>query len=330
MYVLGIESTAHTFGVGIIDSDGNILADARARYAPPKGMGIEPFSAAEHHSKKAINVLREALSEAGLGIRDIDVIAFSRGPGLGPCLRVGASLARYLALRYGKPLYPVHHGIGHLELVMHHYSLRNPLHLLVSGGHTSILVQNGCRYRVFGETLDITIGNLLDVLAREAGLDFPGGPAIESLAKKGGELLELPYTIIGTSFQFSGILTKAIQLLKTHRIEDVAYSVQEVAFSIIVEAVERALRGVSFDVDGIALSGGVASNDTLYNKLRVMAERYGVEVYRLPKKLNGDNGVQIAVVGLRMATAGIKPPDIASTGVVQKWRIDEVDIPWAC
>jgi len=303
MYVLGIESTAHTFGVGIIDSDGNILADARARYAPPKGMGIEPFSAAEHHSKKAINVLREALSEAGLGIRDIDVIAFSRGPGLGPCLRVGASLARYLALRYGKPLYPVHHGIGHLELVMHHYSLRNPLHLLVSGGHTSILVQNGCRYRVFGETLDITIGNLLDVLAREAGLDFPGGPAIESLAKKGGELLELPYTIIGTSFQFSGILTKAIQLLKTHRIEDVAYSVQD---------------------------GGVASNDTLYNKLRVMAERYGVEVYRLPKKLNGDNGVQIAVVGLRMATAGIKPPDIASTGVVQKWRIDEVDIPWAC
>ncbi len=330
MIVMGIESTAHTFGVGIIDGEGNILADVRSRYTPPRGMGIEPFNAAEHHSKEAVNVFRKALSEAGIGVEDIDVIAFSRGPGLGPCLRVGASLARYLALRHGKPLYPVHHGVGHLELVTHYYSLRNPLHLLVSGGHTSILVLNECRYRVFGETLDITIGNLLDVLAREAGLDFPGGPVIESLAEGGGELLDLPYTIIGTSFQFSGILTKAIQLLRSHRIEDVAYSVQEVAFSIIVEAVERALRAVPFDVDGIAISGGVASNDTLYKKLGVMAERYGLKVYRLPKRLNGDNGVQIAVVGLRMALAGVEPPDLSSTGVVQRWRIDEVDIPWAC
>ncbi len=330
--VIGIESTAHTFGVGIIEGSRDefeILADIRKRYSPDGSKGIEPFEAAEHHSKYAVEALSQALDTAGLKLEDVDAVSFSRGPGLGPCLRVGAALARFISLRYGKPLYPVHHGIGHLELVSSYFRLTNPLHLLVSGGHTTILRLLGKRYRVYGETLDITVGNLLDVFARELGLPFPGGPIIEELAKKGSEYIELPYSIRGTSFQFSGMLTKAISLAKNgYRIEDIAYSLQETAFSLIVEALERALTSFEDRPESIAISGGVASNDTLYRKVSDMASHHDISVYRLPKKLNSDNGVQIAIVGLRMLLAGIKPPRPSETYVIQRWRIDEVDVEW--
>ncbi len=330
--VLGIESTAHTFGVGIVEGskdDFRILSDSRSKYVPPKNKGIEPFEAAESHSKHAIDTLNRALGEAGLNLRDIDILSFSRGPGLGPCLRIGATLARFLALKYNKPLYPVHHGVGHLELVSSYYKLSNPLHLLVSGGHTTILRLKNGRYRVFGETLDITLGNLIDVFAREAGLSFPGGPIIEKYAKKGRVYLDLPYTIMGTNFQFSGMLTNALNLLKSgYSLEDVAFSLQETAFSIVVEGLERALTSMESRPDSVAVSGGVASNDSLFEKIREMAGYHDIEAYRLPKKLNGDNGVQIAIVGLKMALSNISPPPIENTKVIQRWRIDEVDIEW--
>ena len=327
--ILGIESTAHTFGVGIIDEKLNILSDVRKRFQPPKGMGIEPFMAAEHHSKYAAETIRKAFDEAGLTPYDMDAIAYSMGPGLGPCLRVGATLARALSLKYKIPLYGVHHAIGHLELVRSLAKIDKPIVLLVSGGHTVITAFKDGRWRSFGETLDITVGNLLDVFAREVGLDFPGGPVVERLAKEGKNYIELPYNIKGSNFQFSGILTKAIQLYNEGvDLKDLAYSVQETAFSILVEASERALTSMKNEVDAVALTGGVASNDTLYEKLKLMSEVHGLKVYRLPKKFNGDNGVQIAVVGLRMFLSGYPPLPVKDSIVKQRWRFDEVDIKW--
>ena len=328
MLVLGIESTAHTFGVAIIDESLNILADERAVYRPPPNEGIEPFKAAEHHSKAASKVLLNALDKAGVSMEDIDCIGYSMGPGLGPCLRVGATLARYLSLRFKKPLYPVHHGIGHIELLRSFLGVKFPLTVLVSGGHSVITAFKDGRWRAFGETLDITLGNLLDVFARKAGLGFPGGPILERMAKEGGEYIELPYNIKGSNFQFSGLLTRAIQLLEEgFKLRDLAYSLLETAFSIVVEATERALTSID-GIDSIGLTGGVASNDILYEKMSVMAKRHGYRVYRLPKKYNSDNGVQIAVTALKMYTSNVEPVDVENALVRQKWRFDEVDIRW--
>ncbi len=330
MIVLGIESTAHTFGVGIIDDRLNILSDVRIRYNPPKGMGMEPFQTAEYHSRYAVDVVKRALEESGLSVGELDAVAYSRGPGLGPCLRIGATIARALALKHNIPLYPVHHAIGHIELVRSMFNLSNPLVVLVSGGHTTITAFRDGRWRSYGETLDITVGNLLDVFAREAGLDFPGGPVIERLASKGVRYIELPYNIKGSNFQFSGLLTRAVQLLNEGRysIEDLSYSLQETAFSIIVEAAERALASLKDDIDSIAVTGGVASNNTLHNKLVEMAGLHGLRVYRLEKKWNSDNGIQIAIVGLRMLEHGIQGVKPEEAYILQRWRFDEVDIPW--
>ncbi len=327
---MGIESTAHTFGVGIIDDRLNILSDVRIRYSPPKGMGMEPFQTAEYHSKYAVDVVKRALEESGLSISELDAVAYSRGPGLGPCLRIGATIARALALKHNTPLYPVHHAIGHIELVRSMFNLSNPLVVLVSGGHTAITAFRDGRWRSYGETLDITVGNLLDVFAREAGLDFPGGPVIERLASKGVSYIELPYNIKGSNFQFSGLLTRAVQLLNEGRysIEDLSYSLQETAFSIIVEAAERALASLKGNIDSIAVTGGVASNNILYHKLVEMAGLHGLRVYRLEKKWNSDNGIQIAIVGLRMLEYGIQGVKPEEAYILQRWRFDEVDIPW--
>ncbi len=327
---MGIESTAHTFGVGIIDDRLNILSDVRIRYNPPKGMGMEPFQTAEYHSRYAVDVVKRALEESGLSVGELDAVAYSRGPGLGPCLRIGATIARALALKHNIPLYPVHHAIGHIELVRSMFNLSNPLVVLVSGGHTTITAFRDGRWRSYGETLDITVGNLLDVFAREAGLDFPGGPVIERLASKGVRYIELPYNIKGSNFQFSGLLTRAVQLLNEGRysIEDLSYSLQETAFSIIVEAAERALASLKDDIDSIAVTGGVASNNTLHNKLVEMAGLHGLRVYRLEKKWNSDNGIQIAIVGLRMLEHGIQGVKPEEAYILQRWRFDEVDIPW--
>lgn len=326
--VLGIESTAHTFAIGLIDSDFNILADIRRTYKPSEVSGIEPHEAAEHHSLIAADVFKEALESAHISINDIDAIAYSMGPGLGPTLRIGATIARALSYRYNIPLYPVHHAIGHIELVKTFFSLKYPLIILVSGGHTTITGFVDKRWRVYGETLDITIGNLFDMFAREIGIGFPGGPEIEKLAKNGNKYIKMPYTVKGNNLQFSGLLTYSKKLLKKgYRIEDIAYSLQETVFSMLTEATERAL--IQLDVDSVALTGGVASNDRLYEMIKYMALEHGLKTYRLEKKLNSDNGVQIAVVGMKMLLAGLKPIPVEKAIIRQKWRIDEVVIEWS-
>jgi len=323
---LGIESTAHTFGVSVVSGDGRILSDVRSTYRPPPGSGIHPREASRHHASRAPELLRGALEAASARMSDIDCVAYSAGPGLGPALRVGAVVARTLAAYYSKPLVPVNHAVGHLELGRLLTGARRPVALLVSGGHTAVLLPRRSRWRVFGETLDITVGQLLDQLGRHMGLPSPAGPELESMARGGSELLDLPYVIRGNDMSFSGMLTAAKRQLDAGaRREDVALSVQETAFAMLCEVSERAL---AFSGSGeLMVVGGVAANSRLREMLGSVASRQGARLELVPQRYSGDCGAQIAWTGLLHYVHGLSvAPHEAK--VVQRWRLDEVVLPW--
>ncbi len=324
MIVLGIEGTAHTVGVGIV-SEEKILANVSHMYRPPEG-GIHPREAANHHVQYLPKLLKEAMEKAGIGPGDVDGISFSQGPGLGPCLRTVATAARVLSLKLKVPIVGVNHCIAHLEIGRFSTGAEDPVMLYTSGGNTQIISYASGRYRVFGETLDIGIGNMLDKLAREMGLPFPGGPRIEKMALEGEKYIPLPYSVKGMDMAFSGILTAAINRIGKDRNEDIAYSVQETVFAMLTEATERALTHLR--KDEILMAGGVARNKRLQDMLRVMAEERGARLYVPPGELCVDNGAMIAYLGLLFLRHG-KEMRIEDTQVIQRFRTDAVDIPWS-
>lgn len=321
---LGIEGTAEKTGVGIVDSDGNILAMAGKQLFPEEG-GIHPRLAAEHHAEWIPKLIPQAIEESGLSYSDIDLISFSQGPGLGPALRIVATSARSLALSLKKPIIGVNHCIGHVEVGKLDTGAVNPVSLYVSGGNSQVIAYESGRYRIFGETLDIAIGNCLDHFGRETGLGHPGGPVIEKLAKK-GSYIDLPYIVKGMDFSFSGLLSAALrEHEKGTPMEDICFSLQETAFSMLVEVTERALSHTQ--KDEVMLCGGVSANSRLREMLKTMSEEHGAKFYMPEMKLCGDNGVMIAWLGLLMCNE-FGPMDLSDTGIIQKFRTDEVDIPW--
>lgn len=271
------------------------------------------------------DVLEGALKEAGVEREDIELVAFSRGPGLPPCLRTGAVFARSMALDLQIPLVGVNHCTAHIEIGRLKTGLEDPITLYVSGGNTQIIGYSKGRYRIFGEVLDTPIGNALDKFAREAGLEHPGGPKVENLAQKGSKYIELPYSVKGMDLSFSGLLTEAIKIAKEERLEDVCYSIQETVFAMLTEAVERAVSHSG--KDEVLLTGGVAANRRLQEMLKVMCEERGAEFSVVPESLAGDNGAMIAWTGIleHSSKGGSEPED---TGFIQNWRTDEVEIGW--
>ena len=237
--ILGIESTAHTFGIGIV-KDGKILVNVKDAYTTESG-GIIPVESAKHHEKVCDELFNKAISEAKIKLEEIDGIAFSQAPGLAPCLLVGLRFAKKLAKELNKPIIPVNHCVAHLE-IGRITGAKDPVMLYASGANTQIIAYASGKYRVFGETLDIGIGNFIDTFARYAGLGFPGGPKIAQLALNsndqikgevdkenlGSHYIELPYSIKGMDVAFSGILTKMRQLLerKQASLEDLSFSLQ--------------------------------------------------------------------------------------------------------
>ncbi len=320
MVCLGIESTAHTFGVGIIRGK-EILANAKSTYVPEKG-GIHPREAAEHHSLIAADIIKKALNEADLKLTDIDLFAFSQGPGLPPCLRIGATTARYLSLKHDKPIIGVNHCIAHIEIGKLATGAKDAVTLYVSGGNTQIIAFAEGRYRIFGETLDIGIGNALDQLARHFGLPHPGGPKIEKLAKT-GKYVKLPYVVKGMDLSFSGILSEAKRL--NVKKEDLCYSFQETAFAMLTEVTERAVAHTG--KQEVLLTGGVAANNRLKEMLKIMCEERKIKFFSVPIELAGDNGVMIAYNGLLAYEHGQRQK-YKETKIIQKWRTDEVDVNW--
>ncbi len=325
MLTLGVEGTAHTLGVGIVDEDGKVLANVMKMYRPPEG-GIHPREAANHHAQVAPELLRMAWEEAGVKPRDIDLVSFSQGPGLGPCLRTAATVARALALKLEVPLLGVNHCIAHLEIGIVSTGCSDPVLLYASGGNTQVIAHSNRRYRIFGETLDIGIGNMLDKLGRELGLGFYSGPTIEKLAAQGEELLELPYSVKGMDVSFSGMITAALALHRQgKRLEDICYTLQENCFAMLAEVTERAMAHIG--KDEVLLGGGVVQNKRLRQMIQDMAEARGAEMFVPEPKLCVDNGAMIAWTGNVMHQAGIRM-DIADSKVNQRFRTDEVEVSW--
>ncbi len=323
---LGIESTAHTFGVAIASSDGKIMANTNARYSPPLGQGIHPRMATQHHCSAASRVLNQTLRAWDGSTKELGSIAFSAGPGLGPVLRTGATTARAIAHWLKRPLVPIHHAIGHIEIAALKTKASDPLIILVSGGHTTITAFAGGRWRIFGETEDITLGNLFDMLARVAKLPTPGGPEVERLAYQGTKLLRLPYVVKGNDVSYSGLFTAASRLLSEgENLEDICHSLQEVAFSMLAEAAERAL--VHTGKRQLLLTGGVAANQRLRDMLQAVAKEQNARFLVVPREFSGDSGAQIAWTGVVAHRSGVEV-EISKSFVKPRWRLDSVDIPW--
>ncbi len=325
MVTLGIESSAHTFGVGVVDH-GKFLSNKKDMYKI-SDRGMIPRKVADHHSEVSYAVIKGALADAGISIRDIDSIGYTKGPGIGPCLRIGELAAKTLANNLHIPVYPVNHAIAHIEAAKHLSRFRDPLALYVSGGNSQILGTVALpfkHYTVYGETFDIGIGNMLDNFARAAQLNPAWGSSVAKLAK-GGKYIGMPYNVKGMDFTFTGLLTNAIKLLDKANHKDVAFSLQETAFSMLSEATERALMLTS--KKELIACGGVAQSIRLAEMLKGMAYMHKVKFYVAPNEYNADNGAMIALVAEKMHMSGIKIKD-AECNVLQRYRADSVNITW--
>jgi len=325
MLGLGIESTAHTFSCAILEKKGKkgkILSDVRKIYRPPDGEGIHPREASRHHAEHSPEVLSDCLQKAGVQMNDLDIISYAAGPGLGPCLRIGAVVARSLASYYKIPVYPVNHALGHIELGKMLTGAKDPLVLLVSGGHTMILAFLSKKWRVFGETLDITLGQLLDQIGRSVGFASPCGTKIEELALRSTNYVSLPYVVKGNDVSFSGLLSATKQIIPKG-LEDACFSLQETAFAMIGEATERALSFTG--KKELLIVGGVAANKRLSEILQSVCKRHNCKFFVSPRQYAGDCGSQISWTGLLESSAKQGVP-LAETFVRQSWRLDTVEV----
>lgn len=322
---LGLEGTAHSFGAGIVTDSGDVLSNEYDMLQTTQG-GIHPREASRHHTEMGPVMINRAIETAGIDYKDIDMIAFSRGPGLGPCLRTTATIARTLALRLDIPLVDVNHCVAHIEIGCLESKFRDPVTVYVSGGNTQIIAFAGGRYRTFGETLDIAIGNMLDVLGRELGMGFPAGPIVEKLALEGTTFYTLPYSVKGMDLSYSGLLTAAKKLFSDGvDLSDICFSVQETAFGMLAEIAERAIAHTK--KSELLLTGGVARNNRLTQILEGVAKRHNAKFHRVSSQLAGDQGAMIAWNGILQYTAG-HTIEISKSSVLPKWRTDEQDILW--
>ncbi|HUW43776.1 MAG TPA: KEOPS complex N(6)-L-threonylcarbamoyladenine synthase Kae1 [Bacillota bacterium] len=325
--LLGIESTAHTFGVSLV-RNGKILSNIKRNYVTEKG-GIVPLEAAKHHQENKREIYFEVLENAGIDEKKIDAIAISQGPGLAPCLLEGMKFAKELSKKLGKPIVPVNHCIAHLE-IGEITGAKNPVMLYVSGANTQIIAYSSRKFRIFGETLDIGVGNFIDNFARYIGIGFPGGPVIQKLAEGGKKFIELPYTVKGMDIALSGILTNLKQKIesKKYNIKDLAYSMQETVFSMLVETAERALAHTG--KKELLLGGGVACNSRLQEMCKIMCKERGAKFFCPENSLLTDNAAMIAFLGEIMFKKGIKVQgkSVERLDIKPRQRTDDVDVSW--
>ncbi|MDD5331864.1 MAG: bifunctional N(6)-L-threonylcarbamoyladenine synthase/serine/threonine protein kinase [Candidatus Nanoarchaeia archaeon] len=322
---LGIESTAHTFGAAIVNDKGKILSNVNKTFTTEKG-GMNPSDVAKHHRKYADEIILRALSEAKIKEKNLDFITFSQGPGLPPSLVVGKEKAKELASKLQIPLVGSNHICAHLEIGKLLTKTKDPVFVFVSGANTQIIAYESERYRIFGETLDVGMGNALDKFGRDINLGFPAGPKIEELAKK-GKYIELPYIVKGMDLSFSGIVTYAIQSHKKGiGKEDLCYSLQETCFSMLTEVAERAL--AHCNKKEVLLIGGVAANKRLCEMLDKMCKQRKAKFYSAPLKHCGDHAAMIAWQGMLQFKSDKNFLDLDEIDILPKWRIDEVEVSW--
>jgi N6-L-threonylcarbamoyladenine synthase len=331
MIVLGIESTAHTFGIAVL-RDREVLANITDSFTTAHG-GMIPAKVAMHHEEAYLPTLRKALNQAGIALRDVELIAYSDAPGIGHTLRIGAAAAKSLALELGVPLVGVNHCIAHLEVTALTTEAKDPVLLYCSGANTQIIAYDEGKYRIFGETLDVGIGNLLDTFARDLDLGFPGGPKVEKLAllatdEEMRNLISLPYSVKGMDVAFAGLQTNLLHKIKTKefRTEHLCYSVQEHVFAMLVEVAERALAHVG--KKELVLGGGVGCNKRLQEMCSIMCEARGAKFYCPPNQFLVDNAAMIAWTGKIMHERGNIQTTVENATIKPYERTDDVEVTW--
>ena len=333
MLCLGIESTAHTFGVSVVSDDGVILSNVRKLFTTESG-GLIPAQLSDHHVDVFDGLLSDAISNAGVSFSDIDFISFSQSPGIGHSLRIGSSVAKSLALLLDVPLVGVNHCVAHLEIGRLKGSsgvdgevCSDPVLLYASGANTQVIAYEGKKYRIFGETLDNGVGNFIDGFARYVGLGFPGGPKVQELASKGSNLIDLNYSVKGMDVSFSGMQTKLKQLFDSgkYSLEDLCFSLQETAFAMLLEVSERAMAHTG--KTELLLGGGVACNTRLQEMAKKMCADRGAKCFILPNEFNVDNAAMIAWTGILQFKSGQKA-DVCLVDIDPQLRTDDVDVSW--
>jgi N6-L-threonylcarbamoyladenine synthase/protein kinase Bud32 len=297
MRVLGIESTAHTLGIGVFDDKKGVISNERERYQPTGG-GILPREAADFHSRNFSALLKLSLSKAKLRLSGIDAVAVAQGPGIGAPLSFGVSMARFLSSYLNVPIIGVNHPYAHVKIAEYFGKVERPIIIYVSGGNTQILFENKKGfYDVLGETLDMGLGNLFDVFLREAGEKEAYGSKLEAMAK-GGKYIRMPYVVKGLNISYSGLFTHAKRMIGKHPLNDIAYSLMETSLAMTIEIAERAFH--MKNAKCFMACGGVAQNTRLKEMLALVAKENSAKWYVAPNEYNGDNGAMIAYAGYLM------------------------------
>jgi len=317
--VLGIETSCDETAVGIVRGRtllANVIASSVEEHA--RFGGVVPEIASRAHLEAMPSVINEALKVAGVSLNDLDAIGVTAGPGLIGALLVGTSAAHGLSLALDKPLYGVNHLSSHLavDALDESRALTPAIGLLVSGGHSSIIQMSDMArsVHILGETIDDAAGEAFDKIARILELDFPGGPAIDRLAREGdADAIEFPRGLANSeyNFSFSGLKTAVARYLKetplAHK-ADVAASFQEAIVDVLLEKALRACRETG--IEALIVAGGVAANSRLR---MVAAERCrvaGVELRTPPVALCTDNGAMVAAMTSLAVSGGIAPSQV--------------------
>lgn len=314
-----------TFGAGIVTSSGKVLSNVKDSYVTEQG-GIHPNEAKEHHLKVADEVVLGAIDEAKIKIEDIDIISFSQGPGLAPCLVVGMEKAKQLSKKLKKPLVGVNHCIAHLSIGELLTKCKDTVLLYVSGANTQVIAYEAGKYRIFGETLDNGCGNFLDAFARYLGLGFPGGPKIYEMALKGKNFVELPYVVKGMDVSFGGILTNLKQKMdsKKYKKEDLAFSCQETVFSMLIEVAERAMAHCG--KKELLLGGGVCCNKRLQEMAKIMCKERRASCFIPENQFLVDNAAMISWQGILQRKETTRK--IENIDIKPYERTDGIKVDW--
>lgn len=322
---LGIESTAHTFGIGIVTSKGKVLANSMDAFHTEKG-GLIPNELRYHHEKAKEKVLQNALEKAKIELKDINLVSFSQGPGIALALLVGMKFAKEIASNLTIPLVGVNHCVAHLEIGKLLTKAKDPVLLYASGANTQIIAYEAGKYRIFGETLDHGIGNFIDSFARHIGLGFPGGPKIEQLALNGKKYVEIPYVVKGMDVSFSGMLTNLKRKFdsKQYKTEDLSYSLQETAFAMLTEVSERAMAHT--EKKELLLGGGVACNKRLREMCSIMCKERKAKFFVPENQFLIDNGIMIGWQGILQRKEATM--DLNSIDIKPYERTDDIKVAW--
>jgi len=322
MIILGYESSCDETGVALVCTERGVLSHALHTQAAMHEAygGVVPELASRDHIRRVIPLTRQALSQAGLELSAVDMLAYTAGPGLAGALLVGAGSAQAIAWSLGKPAMGIHHLEGHLLSPR----LADPkpefpfVALLVSGGHTQLMRVDGVgQYELLGETLDDAAGEAFDKTAKLLGLGYPGGPALAALAEQGNERqFDLPRPLLnrpGFDFSFSGLKTAVMQQvqraggleqLNDQARADLAASTQAAIIDVLVAKSLASLQGSG--LKRLVVAGGVGANQRLRVRLKRQATAIGATVFFPPVALCTDNGAMIAYAAAERINAGLE------------------------